>query len=76
MANMMPFPMSPGLMDGGAAPKLKGSAKAAQRSTENRADQQMHSASPDRYATSGMERAMGKLADKMHSPKKPALDQG
>lgn len=27
------------------------------------------SASPDRYATSGMERAMGSLADKTHKPK-------
>ena len=76
---MMPFNASPGLMGGpqdrGAAPHLKGGAKAAQRAAERAADERMHS-SPARYNTSGIETAMGKQADRMHSPKKPPLDRG
>lgn len=75
------------MADQGGAPQLKGGAKAAQRATEHRMDDRMHSVSgepqgvnprptrgplQDRRATpagsetSGIERAMGAHADKVH----------
>ena len=71
--------------DQGGAPNLTGPAKATQRSQEHDRDEQMHGqgvnprptraplqarpASPGQYASSGMEQAMGALADKLHPTK-------